>query len=98
MEGNTARGASSPAKPALHMPEPLSQTKAVTSSSHIFVGSLVDFSHRHRGTMLTQLSPSSTAPRLLIGVPAYRLLGGGPRAESRLPCYFRFCPKDAAAE
>ena len=33
MEGNTARGASSPAKPALHMPDPLSTTKACTSSS-----------------------------------------------------------------
>merc|ERR1719365_172298 len=27
--------ASSPAKPALHMPEPLSQARAATSSSHI---------------------------------------------------------------
>lgn len=35
MEGKTARGASSPAKPALHMPEPLSTTKAATSSSHM---------------------------------------------------------------
>merc|ERR1712025_79950 len=35
MEGKTALGASSPAKPALHMPEPLSQTRAATSSSHI---------------------------------------------------------------
>ena len=33
-EGKTARGASSPAKPALHMPEPLSITKAATSSSY----------------------------------------------------------------
>lgn len=30
MEGKTARGASSPAKPALHMPEPLSTTMAAT--------------------------------------------------------------------
>ena len=37
MEGNTARGASSPAKPALHIPEPLSTTKAATSSSAILV-------------------------------------------------------------
>merc|ERR1719382_470099 len=36
MEGKTALGASSPAKPALHMPEPLSTTRAATSSSHIF--------------------------------------------------------------
>ena len=35
--GNTARGASSPAKPALTMPEPLSHTRAETSpSSAIF--------------------------------------------------------------
>ncbi|EZA59368.1 hypothetical protein X777_16014 [Ooceraea biroi] len=36
MEGNTARGASSPANPALHIPDPLSITRAATSSSHIF--------------------------------------------------------------
>merc|ERR1712127_826620 len=35
MEGKTARGASSPANPALHMPDPLSTTRAATSSSHI---------------------------------------------------------------
>lgn len=35
MEGKTARGASSPAKPALHIPDPLSTTKAATSSSHM---------------------------------------------------------------
>ena len=28
MDGKTARGASSPAKPALHIPEPLSTTRA----------------------------------------------------------------------
>eukprot|EP00448_Togula_jolla_P036579 CAMPEP_0170624896 /NCGR_PEP_ID=MMETSP0224-20130122/30475_1 /TAXON_ID=285029 /ORGANISM="Togula jolla, Strain CCCM 725" /LENGTH=45 /DNA_ID= /DNA_START= /DNA_END= /DNA_ORIENTATION= len=33
MDGKTARGASSPAKPALHMPLPLSTTRAATSSS-----------------------------------------------------------------
>jgi hypothetical protein len=32
MLGKTARGASSPAKPALHIPEPLSTTKAAISS------------------------------------------------------------------
>ena len=37
MEGNTALGASSPAKPALHMPDPLSMTRAATSSSHMLV-------------------------------------------------------------
>ena len=34
MDGNTARGASSPAKPALHIPEPLSTTRAWTSPEH----------------------------------------------------------------
>ncbi|CAL4157456.1 unnamed protein product, partial [Meganyctiphanes norvegica] len=38
MEGKTARGASSPAKPALTMPEPLSTTRAHESSSHILLG------------------------------------------------------------
>lgn len=33
MEGKTARGASSPANPALHIPEPLSTTSAAISSS-----------------------------------------------------------------
>ena len=39
MDGKTARGASSPAKPALHIPDPLSTTRAWTSSSssHIFI-------------------------------------------------------------
>ena len=37
MDGKTARGASSPANPALHIPEPLSITKAATSSSHILI-------------------------------------------------------------
>ena len=35
MEGNTALGASSPANPALHIPEPLSTTSAATSSSMV---------------------------------------------------------------
>lgn len=38
MDGKTARGASSPANPALHIPDPLSTTKAATSSSHILIG------------------------------------------------------------
>merc|ERR1719193_2621675 len=33
--------ASSPANPALHMPEPLSQTRAATSSSHMVDVSIV---------------------------------------------------------
>lgn len=35
MDGKTALGASSPAKPALHIPDPLSSTRACTSSSAI---------------------------------------------------------------
>ena len=35
MEGKTALGASSPANPALHIPDPLSTTRAEASSSHI---------------------------------------------------------------
>ena len=41
MEGKTALGASSPAKPALHMPEPLSTTRAAASSSHILAAVVV---------------------------------------------------------
>ncbi len=37
IDGKTALGASSPAKPALHIPDPLSKTNADVSSSHIFV-------------------------------------------------------------
>lgn len=38
MEGKTALGASSPAKPAFTRPEPLSHTRAVvSSSSHMLV-------------------------------------------------------------
>ena len=48
MEGKTALGASSPAKPALHMPEPLSITRAATSSSHILDDYWVSTSARMR--------------------------------------------------
>jgi hypothetical protein len=34
-DGKTARGASSPAKPALHIPDPLSTTKAAISSIRV---------------------------------------------------------------
>ncbi len=43
IDGNTARGASSPANPALHIPDPLSTTNAETSLSHIF-WSVLEFS------------------------------------------------------
>lgn len=42
MDGKTALGASSPANPALHIPEPLSTTRAATSSSHIFIYLIVN--------------------------------------------------------
>ena len=35
IDGNTALGASSPANPALHIPDPLSMTRPATSSSLI---------------------------------------------------------------
>lgn len=40
MEGNTALGASSPAKPAFTRPEPLSHTRAVVSSSSHMMASV----------------------------------------------------------
>lgn len=62
MDGKTALGASSPAKPALQSPEPLSHTRAVlSSSSHILAGAA---SHCPTGTgrKPTQLSPSNRGP------------------------------------
>lgn len=48
MEGKTARGASSPAKPALHRPDPLSHTRAVlSSSSHMTAGGAVGEQRRY---------------------------------------------------
>lgn len=53
MDGKTARGASSPAKPALTSPEPLSHTRAVvSSSSHI----LAQF---QRGLRVEERGPGS---------------------------------------
>ena len=54
MEGNTALGASSPAKPALHIPEPLSMTRAAISSSHILIVGLV-FPERIEGYFKNQV-------------------------------------------
>lgn len=42
MDGKTARGASSPANPALTRPEPLSHTRAVVSSSSHMLGLFQD--------------------------------------------------------
>jgi hypothetical protein len=43
MEGKTARGASSPANPALHIPDPLSTTRACTSSSAILINKSFEY-------------------------------------------------------
>lgn len=44
MDGKTALGASSPANPALHIPEPLSTTRAEISSSMFLRVDLVIYS------------------------------------------------------
>ena len=49
-EGNTALGSSSPAKPALHIPEPLSITEAETSSSHMMSSENVRKMHETNGS------------------------------------------------
>lgn len=49
MEGKTARGASSPAKPALTKPEPLSHTRAVVSSSSHILGRQPGAGRHERG-------------------------------------------------
>ncbi len=51
MDGKTARGASSPAKPALHIPDPLSTTRAAASSSHIVVVVVVELTINRRELM-----------------------------------------------
>lgn len=48
MDGKTALGASSPAKPALQSPEPLSHTKAVLSSSSHIAGAASQDSTENR--------------------------------------------------
>ena len=69
MEGKTARGASSPAKPALHMPEPLSTTRAAASSSHI----LVKLDFRKRNLRLSQTTSDSGLTKLQPYASFYRL-------------------------
>lgn len=75
MEGKTARGASSPAKPALHMPEPLSTTSAAISSS------MANYRHK-RGPRLPR--SHQTQPPLPCPLPARRGLEppGGARPNS----------------
>jgi hypothetical protein len=45
MDGKTHLGASSPANPALHIPDPLSTTTPAISSSHIVA---VDYNYYYR--------------------------------------------------
>lgn len=78
MDGKTALGASSPAKPALTSPEPLSHTSAVvSSSSHIFGGS--HGPEKQRGGASR---PPRTARRCHRAPPSPP---GGPSAPSRPP-------------
>jgi len=85
MDGKTALGASSPAKPALHIPDPLSTTKAATSSSSpMFVVWLsrvrkVKYHTDRRGEWLEKAS------RLLIYLPVYT-------PSNRLPYKAVACP------
>ena len=65
MDGKTALGASSPAKPALHIPDPLSTTNAATSSSHIlFVGVLVYYTGK---TLETRPVPKTKENQISLG-------------------------------
>lgn len=64
MEGNTALGASSPAKPAFTRPEPLSHTRAVVSSSSHMVASVKELgkkssAHLRRYIVYVTEGPSS---------------------------------------
>lgn len=57
MEGKTARGASSPAKPAFTSPEPLSHTRAVVSSSSHILAQL------RRGLQMESGAAGAQCPR-----------------------------------
>lgn len=67
MDGKTALGASSPAKPALHSPDPLSQTRAVlSSSSHIFYSS-VHWPSRQKTALWKQQGRIKSKPKTYSG-------------------------------
>lgn len=75
MDGKTARGASSPAKPALTSPEPLSHTRAVvSSSSHI----LAQF---QRGLRVEERGGPGSAPA---GLACHRAQGPQGRTATSL--------------
>lgn len=63
MDGNTALGASSPAKPAFTRPEPLSHTRAVVSSSSHMMASMGEERKKMEGVSWTaQMSPERNVP------------------------------------
>lgn len=81
MEGNTALGASSPAKPAFTSPEPLSHTKAVvSSSSHILARLLCNLWAKDRRGAHTQClqswPPSEEKVTGTVGLLEYSEWGG----------------------
>lgn len=94
MDGNTALGASSPAKPALTSPEPLSHTSAVvSSSSHILADR--HGPARQRGSAYRPLQ----ARRAPAGYTGDEWLGGSrqvPRGSATLGHGFRRDPSAAA--
>lgn len=57
MEGKTALGASSPAKPAFTRPEPLSHTRAVVSSSSHMLASVREEGKKKKRFRITQSNP-----------------------------------------
>lgn len=71
MDGKTARGASSPAKPAFTSPEPLSHTRAVVSSSSHILAQLQRGLQEESGATHARYLWCWLSPRL----------GGGDRAE-----------------
>lgn len=71
MDGKTALGASSPANPALHIPEPLSTTRAATSSSHIFIYLLFNPTDVREVTGSVQLSDRRLTDEQLTSLFAY---------------------------
>lgn len=66
MEGKTARGASSPANPALHIPDPLSTTSAAISSS------MAELLRKKKNVSLTSTS-EQTPPHFELSLPINQL-------------------------
>ncbi len=86
MEGKTALGASSPAKPALHIPEPLSTTNAATSSSHILkVYFLIYSTNATEGRSLWNGCVEKSCPFLYLVYQSTNSDWSGPERDWRLP-------------